>query len=201
MRALVVLALLAPGVVAADDAADADLRPTGLLFRATPGLGYAFDDNDCPLAGRMFAGGFALGYALAPGVVVGASTTISFNTLLRARACDMDTRVAIAIAVGPMVDFYPVRDLALRVVAMIGYSEIDNGVDDRPTRGLGGMLGAGYDWYTTETPTGTRFRLGTQVQVATFASSSHLRAGDMRRDLESRAWSPSVLFTFAVLSH
>jgi len=148
-----------------------DRRPDGWLVRATPGFGYSWDDEPtCALDGRMFAGGFSGGYFVAPGLLVGAAVALNVNTLPPAASCgDGSVRFALAMVVGPAVDWYPRPDHGLHVLAAFGYAEIDDGsMPDGSVsgRGIGGIAAIGYDWLAERSSSGTAIRIGTQLQVS-----------------------------------
>lgn len=128
-----------------------DSRPTAWLARATPGFGYSWDHAQrCGLEGKMFSGGFELGYFVRPGLLVGAATAIDFNLLPRDEGCgDGEGRLAMGMVVGPAVDWYPDPDLGLHALASIGYAELSLDSMDSPSgRGLGWIAAIGYDWRT-----------------------------------------------------
>lgn len=163
MRWLVACVLLAPVAAQAD-------RPDAWMFRATPGLGYAWDAaQSCAFDGRMFVGGFELGYFAAPGLLVGGATGISFNLLPAtgpAMLCDFDftrLRFAMMFTFGPIVDWYPMHN-GLHVAAHAGYATTEQ--DSRFTgRGVGGSLAVGYDWHWERDKNGHDHRLGVQLQT------------------------------------
>jgi hypothetical protein len=186
MRAAVVV-LVTVGIA---DPASADERPTGWLVRATPGFGYASDAaTSCRLGGRMFVGGFSGSHTVVPGVLVGAATTIAFNYLLQDPPCGVDGgRLAMGIAIGPVVEWYPSESLGLHVVALAGYSSIDASDGQMQTSsGLGGTLAVGYEWVVAQKT--SRLLVGVRAQL----TALHTWTGTF----EHTVYAPSVVSSFS----
>jgi hypothetical protein len=177
------------GVIAMTTMATAD-RPHDGVFRASPGLGYAFDGaSSCSLAGRMFVGGFAFEYEVVDGLFVGAAATIVFNTLLADGPCGAEDglRLTLGMIAGPMVEWYP-TDGPFQLFAVAGYSEIGEAEGEmrQPGRGIGGTLGIGWDWALGRPDAG---RAGFRVQVSGFRTYGGM--------VDHAALAPAVVATFA----
>ena len=182
---IVGILVLAGGVARAD-------RPDGLMASATPGFGYAWDRTDtCELGGRMFAGGFSVVGFVAPGLAVGGSAVIRFNLLPEDGPC-MATepsggRLAIAMIVGPIVQWYPRAHGGLNLVASAGYASIEQIEQEQHTsHGVGGSLAIGYDWAAKARVNGSISRVGVMLHLAA------LRTTDRHGAL-----SPALLATFS----
>jgi hypothetical protein len=170
---------LFPGAAVADDVEDrTDIRPTRWLARATPGLGYALDGmRSCQMEGRMFVGGFSGARFVAPGLAVGATLAIGFNNIPSDESCLGDLGLTLSAVIGGLVEWYPSASLGLQISAGAGYAEVDyqgSMPEMGPSRGIGGVLGIGYDW-EVERKTHA-LRMGVRLQVTgirTYTSHEH----------------------------
>jgi hypothetical protein len=187
MRCAAVVVLVTLGLA---PSASADERPARWLVRATPGFGYASDaQTSCSLGGRMFVGGFSASHSVAPGVLVGAATTIAFNYLLEDPPCGVDGgRLAMGIAIGPVLEWYPSEALGLHVVALAGYSNVDASDREMQTSsGLGGTVGVGYEWVVAQKT--SRLLVGVRAQL----TALHTWTGTF----EHTVYAPSLVSSFS----
>ena len=173
--------------------AHADPRPAGWVGRAVPGFGYGWDGaSACSVEGRMFVGGFAAAHDVAPGVFVGAATTILFNTLLADEPCGVEsgTRLSMGIVLGPEVEWYPLPSSALHVALVAGWANLIP--DDDPgmahSNGLGATLALGHDWIVAHGPK-ANLRIGLRAQLTAMRTWSG--------PYEHTVYTPSLVSSFA----
>jgi hypothetical protein len=124
----------------------------------------------------MFAGGFAAGGVVSPGLIVGGSVLLRFNNPPDADSCGSaarnEGRFVLAGSLGPALEWYPVPHSGFHLSSMIGYASVEEerASDDAQTTtkstsvGVGAAAGAGYDWAITRRPNG--LRIGLQLQLA-----------------------------------
>ena len=163
-----VLAVLVPGRADADDH-----RPSGWMFRASPGWGYAWDrDVMCPVEGMAMQGSWYVGKAVRPSLVVGGALGMGVITG-RPPHCNLTDEglLSVSATVGPYAEWYPIdRGLHARFAA--GLATLDQG---NRTTGVGvGAIGAvGYDWTWYHAKTNTDDRFGLEFQVIVMRTLGH----------------------------
>lgn len=179
MRAVI----LAIGLLVAT-AARADERPDGFLARATPGLGVGVDGGpSCRVRGVTLVGGFWVGYAVAPGLLVGGAAALALNGLPADDRCD-DVEVGqvfMASVFGASIDWYPSPRSGLHLIASAGVAQVEHApraamaTEHVTSDGLGGVLALGYDRGPAVRAPDGNARLGLELRLTAFRTGGAVR--------------------------
>jgi hypothetical protein len=126
-------------------------------------------DRMCPVEGGAMIGGWHIGKAIAPDVVLGGGLGVGVAGGEVCAADHDDIVLPMTMLIGPSIDWYPF-DAGLHLNAFAGLAGIERSKDNS-TYGVGAAAGIGYDWAVDKDRNG-KIRFGFVVQAMTLRTTA-----------------------------
>ena len=195
------LAVLASLSSAAAAEPGGDRVHDGVYLRLMVGPSYLYasgsDPGDTTLTG-MGIGGIAMaGWTPARGLVagLGAMGAHIFSPSVSVGGEDGEGESdLIGLTVGPFVDYYPDPTGGLHYVALAGVATMEDGLEATSdlALGVGGALGAGYEWWVSDS-----WSVGAMARLQIMSTSTTIESVEGSTDVRYTSVLPVVMITAA----